>query len=247
MDLNLRYSSEPKIVTGSTVKGLYTKELHRNMKDGKGKKSVFAALNYPEMELDLNIVKAASESYKISPNIEDYIIVPLPIVTVDIPNRNMQAFTTEEVFYFDPQHGKQVYKTFDGKALFENHNNQDPLQAKGIIVDSGVQFVKKFGVWKICIVTLWDRTKDEKLVNEILKGTRDGYSMGALVMNFVCSICGKIDNMDDHTCEHMNKKGGIWGDKKRLSYQCCLGTTFFETSSVGSPADSSAISNDVFY
>jgi len=238
------------IVYGSTVSPLFNKEIYRNLETRndpvtKKRRAVFAATNMPQMEIDTDIVAAASESYRLSPNISDYVIVPMPIVTADLPNRNLQFFSVPEITYFDPQYGMMVFQTFKGKCCFADHNNSSPPDAKGIIVDAALQFVPEYDVWKICIITLWDRTKDVKLVKDILSGSRDGYSMGSLVQNFVCSICGKIDPGDGSCCEHMQQKGKMFGSKKRIASQSCCGSCFFETSSVDVPADSTATSKDL--
>lgn len=67
----------------------------------------------------------------------------------------------------------------------QDHDNKDPLKAKGVMFDSALQYVPQYGVWKIRILSGWDRTKDSYLVNQILRKKRTGYSMGALVENFV--------------------------------------------------------------
>jgi hypothetical protein len=140
-----------------------------------------------------------------------------------------------------------VYETFKRKCCFSNHNNTDPTQAKGVHVDASMQYLPKYDIWKIMVLTMWDRTKDEQLVKDILSKKRTGYSMGATVNNFICSVCGKIDNLDAHSCEHMRPPGGIWGDEKRLAMQLCTGVCYFETSSLDNePADPTAFSDDIF-
>jgi hypothetical protein len=67
---------------------------------------------------------------------------------------------------------------------------------------------------------------------------------GLIVHN--CSICGRVDEMDHNSCEHMRPKGTLWGKENTLSYQVISAPVFFETSSVESPADPTAQSNDVF-
>lgn len=239
------------LVYGSAISAAFVKETHNNIEtlhsDGKSK-TVFSATNLPKIELDLDYLPAAAETYCISSNPNDYVLVSLPIVTVDVPNRNLQAFPLEEVAHFDNMYGMLVYQTFKAKACFENHENQDPTKAKGIIVDSSMQYVPKYNIWKINIITLWDRTKDARLAKGIEKGKYNGFSMGASVTNFVCSVCGKLDNMDSSSCDHMKNKGRAYGEDKRLAYQLITGACFFENSAItnSDPADPSAYSNDVF-
>lgn len=240
------------IVTGEVVTANYQVEAHRNvevLKSGGRKKHIIQATNHPKFELDLDFLPAAAESYHISPNPEDYILVSLPIVTADICNRNLQGFLREELAFFSPLHGRLVYQTFLHKPTHKDHINQDPTQALGVHTDASMFYIPKYDVWKVNVLTLWDRTKDTQVVQDIIDKKRTGYSMGSFVDEFRCSICGKIDNMDQHTCEHLREtnKGTTWGPGKSLSWQICCGTTFFESSTLGqSPADPTAYSDDVF-
>jgi hypothetical protein len=248
--LNRPTTPEGHFVKGSVVKSQYQYETHRNLEilkhNGK-KKTIIHASNFPKVELDLDFLPAAAESYHISPNPEDYILVSLPIVSAGIPNRNLQCFPLEEITHFDPLYGSMVYETFKRKCTFTDHDNQDPTKAKGIHVDASMQYIPKYDLWKIVVLTMWDRTKDEQLVKDILNKKRNAYSMGATVNNFICSVCGKIDNLDAHSCEHMRPPGGIWGEKKRLAAQLCTGVCYFETSNLGNePADPTAYSEDIY-
>lgn len=192
-----RYRSAPEghIVTGSVVTAGVTAELYKNYEvfQKNGRKMAKANLGGPPIDIDLSILPAAAEAYNISPNLEDYIMVAnLPIVTVGIANRNMQAFPLEEVTYFDPHQGRIVYQTFINKPTHIDHCNQDPRQAKGIIPDASLIYVPKYDIWKINLITLWDRTKDYKLVDDIIKKKRTGYSMGAMVNYFAPLASGSL-------------------------------------------------------
>jgi hypothetical protein len=238
-------------VHGSTVLPSYQYETYKkcNKQNKNGVWSV-QATNHPDLELDLSWLPAAAESYHLSSDLNDYILVSLPIVTVAFPNRNLQAFAMEEMGYFCPIYGCLVYQTFNRKCCHIDHANEDPTKAKGVIVDSSLQYLPKYNLWKINAITLWDRSKDNKLVQDIVTKKRTGYSMGATVNYFLCSICGKVDNMDKDSCEHMKNKGGLYpvrdSETPRLAFQHCSGTTFFEISSVTEPADPTALSEDVF-
>jgi hypothetical protein len=238
------------IVKGNVVAANYHHELHRNVEkvkhNGKTKYRTTAA-NLPQQDLDLDFLQAASETYQISPDPKDYIMVSLPIVTSDVPNRNMQGFMGQELAYFDAAYGCMVYQTFLRKPTHIDHyENTIPHKAKGVHVDASMVYVPKYDLWKINVLTMWDRTKDEKLVKEILDKKRTGYSMGASCAAFLCSICGRVDEMDHNSCEHMRPKGTLWGKENTLSYQVISAPVFFETSSVESPADPTAQSDDVF-
>lgn len=128
------------------------------------------------------------------------------------------------------------------------HNcNEDPTKAKGVHADASMQYIPKYDLWKINVLTMWDRSKDAQLIKDILEKRRTGYSMGATVSYFICSICGQVDTMDNHRCEHMQNIGSLWGEKKRLAMQLCTGVCYFETSNLGNePADPTAYSEDIF-
>ena len=85
-------------VKGSVVKSQYQIETYRNLevlKSGNKKKTIVHATNYPKLELDLDFLSAAAESYCISPNPEDYILVSLPIVSCSIPTLSAADFRNE--------------------------------------------------------------------------------------------------------------------------------------------------------
>jgi len=198
--------------------------------------------NFP-MDLDLSWFPAAAETYQISPNIQDYLIVDVPAVTIDVPNRNLQAFPFEEVSYFDPKHGKQIYGTFVGKPSCKDHENdvqEDMNRAKGVIFGSILQYVPEYGLWKIRLLQGYDRTKDARLTQEIEAKIRKYYSMGALVRVFLCPICGTIETKTKK-CPCI--KGNVQAApivNGFLKYSLCCDIVYIENSSVIEPADVSA-------
>lgn len=238
---------EKKIVTGTIVEAARVLEVFKFKKSHHkiGSKLILAG---KDMELgkdiDVTWLQAAADTYKISPDINDYVIVQVPLVTSDIPNRNLQAFAYEELTYFDPLHGRMVYQTFIGKPTYQDHNNSDPLQAKGINLDASLVPVPRYGVWKTMVLSGFDRTKDKTLVDQIIRKRRNSYSMGALTDAFLCSVCGAVvDPMN--LCEHMQAgKGSLHNGK--LAYEICIGVNFIENSSVEQPADVTAISNEIY-
>ena len=232
--------TEPVPVYSNIVTASWTKETFKMGVETRQKKTVLAEPGFTK-EVDVSWLPAASEVYKISPDIKDYIAVQIPIVTVDIPNRNLQAFPFEEISRFDHTLGKLVYQTFHAKPCHINHVNENPEEAKGVHADVNMDYVPKWDVWKINVLTLWDRTKDMDLVKSILAGKKPFYSMGAWVDVFVCSVCGNTED----SCSHMANKGGIFNGT--LAYQMCVGCNYFETSNVESPADPEAVSNMILY
>jgi hypothetical protein len=137
-----------------------------------------------------------------------------------------------------------IYQTFNGKPVHQDHQNEDPLKAKGIIFDAALQYVPRYNTWKVRIFKGFDRTKDSALAADIVAKRRRGYSMGALVSAFVCSYCGKIESKIA-PCKCMKAgKGSIFDDV--LIYSMCADTMFIESSSVGDPADATAWADNIF-
>lgn len=187
----------PHRVTGRVVSSDRIIEAFRHKHDKRSQSLVIAGESLINGNIDVGWLRAASETYAISEDPRDYVLVDIPIVTVDVPNRNLQAFPFEEVSYFDPLYGKMVYQTFNAKPCHQDHDNKDPLRAKGVIFDSSMEFVPAYNVWKIRILSGWDRTKDRNLVDAIVRKKRTGYSMGALVENFVPLVAGTLVLTED--------------------------------------------------
>jgi len=186
--------------------------------------------------IDTSWLALAADIYKISPNIGDYLINEIPLVTADVPNRNLEEFPYEEIVSWSPHQGRVVYQTFIGKPTYKDHQNSDPLKAKGVIFDSQlIEYRTKNDspIYKIKILAGWDHTKDKKLVGDIEAGKRFGYSMGSWVKKIACSICGTTSSQGPVNCSHMmlgKGKGRIF--KGALCYERCREAYFFECSSV---------------
>lgn len=191
--------------------------------------------------LDVSWLKAASETYKISSDYRDYIICEVPIITADVPNRNMDAFSTKELTYFSPLYGQLSYQTLTHKPTHVAHDNRDPTKAKGAIFDASFRKVGK--VYHVHVALGFDRTKDPSLAEEIIDSDVNGFSMGSLVSYTTCSICNFKSNGRVYCDEHIGfrgaKKGQIFDN--RLSYESCWLVNFVETSRVNSPADVNAV------
>lgn len=241
------------IVLGANIDCGKPVEFYKAKKKSSNMKSVIAdalqetvskkqAQAFTNVPIDLSYLPHAAGPYHISPNIYDYVMTPVGIVTSGIPNRNMQAFPIDELMRFDPQLGRMVYATFKWKPTHIDHQNKDITQAKGVIIDAMITPVPQYATNKVVILACFDRTKDEWLANAVLSNERPAHSMGSWVENFHCSICDAIWGQ----CIHSMKigKGGITYDRK-LVYQNCRGSAFFESSNVGDPADVSADSDEI--
>lgn len=196
-------------------------EAYKSMEKGS-KTRIIASTEHFEKPVDSWWLKSASEAYRISDDISDYVVVPVGIVTVDIPNRNLQCFPYEEVTAFNEDAGRVTYQTFIGKPLFLNHKNDDCRQAKGVILDSVLKHIPEYDIWKIFILTAWDRTKDKDVVNHILKDPKSEYSMGSYVKTFIEYPTGK-------QVTPKSPRGTIDKDGN-LIYHLCLNSYYFETS-----------------
>lgn len=195
----------------------------------------------------------AAECYKLSRKIEDYVMVPVPGLFTDIPNTNGDSVTLREFMKFNPDHGMQAFKTFRGKPTFTEHDNKDITKAKGIILDVFMRPIKGFGgskYYKLVMLLAYDRTKDPLLVNSILSGENNAYSVGFYYKSYSCSICG--NTLGQHTggnpCEHTMPRKGTYmlqDGSNRLAYRQCHDVIGFECSSVWNPAFVTAISPHV--
>ena len=216
-----------------------TKAMLRKVDDFNPKKAVAAVGG---RTIDYSWLKGASETYQISDNIKDFLLTEVPIVTVGVPNRNLHSFPFEEVTYFDPRFGQFVYRTFVGKPAYANHENKDFVKAKGVHFDASLRKVPGWNIWKIYVLLGYDRSKDPTLANNIERGQRRGYSMGAWVSYFISSLTGQISNGS----QPLKYPKGTVHDGV-LSYDHCTGCEYFESSSVEGPADVSAESNQLWF
>lgn len=235
-------------IYGSSVSTSNTAELYNNIERVSDKKANILVAN-KKKDLDIEWLSFASQTYDISNSLEDYLVVSLPIVTAGVPNRNMHCFPYEELTRFDPHMGNVVYKTLIGSATHQDHKNEQPSEAKGVIFDSELIFNNKYNMWNVWILAGFDRTKDPDLTEKIRKGKRSTYSMGSFVDYFCCSVCGEYGNSPtgeghDHT---YNSPGlGNLTDKNLVTYLNCVGVNFFETSSVDDPADINAEGKEIY-
>lgn len=233
--------STASFVKGSFVRSERFLETYKGKVDKTRNRLALGNTQLFNSDIDISWLPAAAESYHISADPKDYVLVEVPLVTVDIPNRNLQAFPFEEVSYFDPLYGRMIYSTFIGKPTHIDHQNKDPLKAKGVNFDASLRYVPEYDVWKIFVLSGFDRTKDPHLVDQILRKKRTGYSMGALVENFVCSISGAVDT---NIKPSRYSKGQTFQD--HLAYQICVGVNYIENSSVEDPADVTAYTEQLW-
>ena len=186
----------------------------------------------------------AASVYKLSRDIRDYVLVPVPVMISELPNTNGDSVTLKEMLKFNPDMGMQAFKTFRGKPCHQEHDNRDHSRAKGVILDVFIRPIRKFGngrYYKLVELMAYDRSKDPLLVNSLLSGENNAYSVGFYYKSYTCSICGKTTGQTKfgsaETCDHtfLRRKPYATPDG-RLSYRQCHDMLGFETSVVADPA-----------
>lgn len=189
----------------------------------------------------------AAKEYNLSSDIRDYVLVPVPVMITQLPNTNGDSVTLKEFLRFDPALGQQAFKTFRGKPCHLEHANQVIRDAKGVILDVFLRPMPKFGgglYYKLVELMAYDRTKDPLLVNSILSGENNAYSVGFYFKSYTCSICGaKVGKgLSGTPCAHTApRKPTYMDDQGRLVYRQCESIEGFETSVVANPSYCSAI------
>jgi hypothetical protein len=157
-------------------------------------------------ELGTGWLEAAAEEYNISRDIRDYVITPVIMFPTAYPNRNGVAFSLASMGRFDMELACLGYETWKRRPTHFNHVNEDPTQAKGVVLD--VRMLPLAGtdkrVWKAVALYGCDRTRDPQLANNILTGEYSHYSMGASVGSYECAVCGHHPTKAQNGCEHIS-------------------------------------------
>jgi len=144
---------------------------------------------------------------------------------------------------------KKAYKTFVGRPVFVEHNNEDPKRARGVVLDSIYRETKLASghtdASVYCLMEI-DAHTFPKLGSAIMTGVIPGVSMGADVGFTVCSACGNKAKTERDYCDHLPNMKGIRLDiykngtrKEALVWENCHKPNFFELSCVFDPADES--------
>jgi len=144
-----------------------------------------------------------------------------------LANKNGDFFSEEEL--------KSKYKTFIGKSVFVDHNNENVENARGIIVDSVWNDRGKY----VELLKAVDRKAYPELARAIEKGYVDSTSMGCRCRYSICSICGNKSATEDDFCKHiLYYKGGYFNGLPVFEENCDI--EFFEDSFVTEGADPDA-------
>lgn len=220
----------------------------------------FEAESNPDLvkKLDYEIfLPFAAKTYKISPRIEDYLIIPTIICPSDLPNRNGIAFPKAElVKYQPPPISRQVYKAWSGVPVHLEHDNEDPEKALGIVLDTAFTQIKDYGngeFWKVMGLVGIDKKKAPEIAQRFINKTLSTFSMGCMADYFTCSICGQECEKDTwRNCSHIHSTGAVnWNPVRtpdgalRIAYLNAHGLSPIELSVVSTPAWVPALSDTI--
>jgi hypothetical protein len=212
-----------------------------------------------DMEAALDTV---ADTYRISRDPDDYLLIPTRANSADRPNENMDAWRHAELLRFDPKVGKRVYQTYLLKPHFVNHNASNFALSRGVILDAHYNDSNPAsGQTKEAVLeatglepdrdefveTLiaMDMTKDPALAAAYKNGSVYRFSMGCDVESTECSVCGKVAISTLQFCEHVRAKHSrvaypLDGGGHRRGFEWCNNTVFAEESAVDDPADKEA-------
>ena len=151
-------------------------------------------------------------------------------------NQNYDAWPSGEL--------KKYYRTFLGKPIFVNHQNEDPTKARGRVV--AARYIEKGADKYIEVIQEVDAQRFPKLAKEIREGGMDSVSMGVEAGFTICSVCENRATDIFDMCNHIKLHKGEYlphhkTGKKTLVYENCYKLGFFELSYVFDPADETAV------
>lgn len=203
----------------------------------------------PSEAIDLaTVLKECHTAYNISPDPNDYVLVPCLGLPTGTPNRNGVGFPLSQLTRWSYDGGCLAYRTWVNKPLYCEHENQDPLKSRGLILDTSLRKIAGFGngmCHKVLFLQAMDRTKHER-IHLIMSGEMNTYSMGAYVGTYHCSYCGqemvkeqdKYGNTFWKNCPHLHPKEpkDFYVLNGRLVYRTVADIVGFENSSVETPA-----------
>lgn len=167
-----------------------------------------------ESKIDISWLPFAAKTYKISPDLDNYVIVNIPICPSDIPNRNGVAFPLSELIAFQPPPmNRLTYKAWTGCPVHLEHDNADCEKAIGIVFDTSLRVMKGYGSGKHYVVYGLigiDKTKDPETAQKFLDKRMDTGSMGSLADYFTCSVCGcKASENQFTNCSHITSTQNV--------------------------------------
>lgn len=197
----------------------------------------------------------AAKTYKISADINDYVLAVFPICPSDIPNRNGIGFPLDELIKFQPPPiSRMAYKAWTGCPVHYEHRNEIHEDAYGVILDTSLHKISGYGggkLWKVMGLIGIDKTKYPEMAQRVLDKDIDTGSMGAYVDTFSCSYC-KAPMTKTHFCNHIHPSNDIdWKEYKdydgssHIAFRNAHGISPIEYSLVESPAWVSSLSDHI--
>lgn len=188
-----------------------------------------------------------ASTYNISKKLSDYVCVPVVGFFTDIPNTNGDSISKQEALAWDSDSGCPAYKTFKGKPTHVEHANGDLKAAKGVIFDSYISPLSGFNGQhaKVVMLAAFDRSKDRVLVDSILSGQHNKYSIGAKFDAYTCSITG--NTYADAKGSQFTRPGvpTYTNMYNQLVYRSLHNIRGFELSVVATPAFCTAVSDTI--
>ena len=206
--------------------------------------------------IDTSWLPFAAKSYKISPRLEDYVIQNQMICPSDLANRNGVGFPKEElVAFLPPPMNRQVFKSWVGCPVHEEHENEDCTKAVGVIFDTTFRKIKNFGDgnhWAVYGLIGVDKLKFPELAEKVRLGQINTGSMGCTADSFRCSVCNHeahenpmlncshITSTKDVNWRYVNHEG-----KQKLAFLNAYGLSPIEYSIVREPAWATCLSDNI--
>ena len=165
-------------------------------------------------DIDTTWLPFAAKTYHISANLDDYVIVNIPICPSDIPNRNGIAFPLAELIAFQPPPISRItYKAWTGCPVHLEHDNEDHEKALGVIFDTSLRVMKGYGGGKHYVVYGLigiDKKKAPETAAAFANGNVDTGSMGAMADYFTCSVCNSKATDNEFTnCPHIKSISSV--------------------------------------
>lgn len=204
--------------------------------------------------MDLGWLPFAAPVYHISPRIEDYVIMTIPICPSDFPNRNGIGFPLKELVAFQPPPmNRRVFEAWKGCPLHLEHDNEDCTKAYGVVLDTALKRITGYGQdehWKVMGLIGVDKNKHPDIAQKVLSGELNTGSMGALANDFSCSVCHRPVVANKFlNCNHVSGPGDVnwklvdYQGKQHIAFLNAHGLSPIEFSLVGSPAWTQALTD----